>query len=215
KELSKQVVKRDRKLYFELIDRFRVEGKVTTDLVPCPPPNSHRSQYWHSLCVAAEIGKFFHRADPGEDDTSAFRVMLLDFLANRIGEGEVVSAVRSATPELEPKPRYLLCLQTFTQRAHLTRHNTNVHIAKGTFNLPFPCPKCRHEVIIATPAEWSNHAEKTHGRHFAPNLPRAARPPIQSSPNAGREQSTRCLLCPGLFYAGRSFSRHLNREHIK
>lgn len=92
KEPSKQAVERDRKSYFELVDRLRAEEKVTTDLILCPPPNPHRSQYWHSLCAAAEIGRFFHRADPGEDDTSAFRVMLLDFLGNRKGEGEVVSA---------------------------------------------------------------------------------------------------------------------------
>ncbi|KAK4204850.1 hypothetical protein QBC40DRAFT_249586 [Triangularia verruculosa] len=216
KELSRQAVERDRKSYFELIDSLRAQGQVTTDLVPCPPPNPHRSQYWPSLCAATEIGRFFHRTDFGEDGTATFRVMLLSFLGNRFGEDKVVSAAHPPSQKLEPRPQCLLCSRTFDQRAHLTRHNTNLHIAKGTFNTPFPCPKCP-EVTIATPTEWSNHVEKTHGRQFAPNLPRAERlSSVQSSSSmASRERSARCLLCRGLFYPGRSFSRHLNREHIR
>lgn len=94
-------------------------------------------------------------------------------------------------------------------RSELTRHCQKIHVKNGTFDRPFSCPECfrlgmGNISIEGGPPAWSRHAEETHGRIYAPNLPSI------SIPTKG---SQRCLLCENFFEKGGGMARHLRRTH--
>lgn len=64
----------------------------------------------------------------------------------------------------------LLCdeYKPFTRRFCLSRHNKTNHIDNGDFDQPSLCPHCTPPVEISGAIEWCDHAEKVHGKMYAP-----------------------------------------------
>jgi Protein of unknown function (DUF3435) len=71
--------------------------------------------------------------------------------------------------------RCLLCNTTLSSRQSLTSHAFSTHLMNGAFDRPFNCPECEQNsyatIEISGPSNWSNHAERVHGKPCAPDFP--------------------------------------------
>jgi hypothetical protein len=104
----------------------------------------------------------------------------------------------------------LLCERSFSCRSTLTAHCKAMHVKKGTFSQPFPCPECRRsrsnmlDHLITSASSWSSHVEKVHGIDHAPSL--------LTDPTSN-ETKLRCPFC-GLYLLQKGFYAHF-RSHVR
>lgn len=179
-QLSAQKVQERRNAYFKMVDKRRALGLPTDDLaVQCLSTHRHLDD----PIAAANIGQLLRQscelqANRNEsEERQRFVDSLLSYLvATPKPTLEVESTPNPFVGKGTPgKPRCLLCDREFSRRDGLTKHHRQ-HLSDGRFSEPFPCPECVRLqwrwVIIEGPQHWSSHAEQTHGRATAPNLPR-------------------------------------------
>ncbi|KAK4163056.1 hypothetical protein QBC43DRAFT_320473 [Cladorrhinum sp. PSN259] len=223
-KLSDIAVRRARVVYFQTIDRMRASGLDPTGRLPVSPPDPTpaQSHFSASYPAARAIGTFLQREESlAGQQRPQFAAMLLAFLGGRVTEVFTIAQVQKDAGVLDASQSFcLLCSRSFAQRPNLTRHHRNVHINKGAFNQPFSCPECQRrgkDCRITSVEEWSNHTEKFHGRQYTPNVDHSKTLQVQSKvqDERPRERNARCYVCGGMFFPGRSFSRHFNKEHVK
>jgi len=189
--------------------------------------------------AAAQIGRFLqsHIQEPDEDEpaealSERFMNLLLRHLTRRpeleaesSSEAEAEAEAEAGSPKHEEgdaglgegevnekeQPRCLFGCGSFCHRQSLTRHYKQIHVVKGTFDQPFPCPECRRQGmqdswIANGTSEWSNHVERFHGKIHTPNFPS----------HAGlAEELARCLICGGSFSRGRGLTKHFRSTHVR
>ncbi len=227
-ELRKLLVLRDRERYFEEADRRRALGESTSDLsTPTAKLSIPQTRTGTADQVATYLGRFLRQKDAGgQRRPQVFSQLLLAYLGNR---GTEVAAImdslegskdpRDAAEQEDKRWTCLLCSASYALRSGLTRHNQNSHFIKGTFDRPFPCPQCdlmgKEKHMVEGVEQWSNHVERCHGIMHTPCLPSKScqRKEGPGEPKPAKTRSARCPFCAGMFYPGKAFSRHTNKEH--
>ncbi|KAK4206080.1 hypothetical protein QBC37DRAFT_393662 [Rhypophila decipiens] len=224
RNLQDLAVDKRRKEYFAEADRRRQCGQGTMDLrkqAPEPIRPHTRGKSGHG--AAAAIGQFLQQQSlGGARRWYIFGDMLLAYLKAQHSAVEIAykqhAEVENLSPSEHPRQNWicLLCSRGFSQRAHLTRHNTKNHIKIGTFNQPFSCPECKRigqgEHKIQGAAQWSNHTEQRHGRFCTPNVPAAIQPAAPAK-HANR-RSIECFACRNRVGVGVRFSNHI-KQHFR
>ncbi|KAK3989437.1 hypothetical protein QBC44DRAFT_359145 [Cladorrhinum sp. PSN332] len=219
-KLSDAAVARAREAYFNTLDRLRADGLETAGRLPVSPPNPKTSHFSATFPAARAIGIFLQCEETrAGQQRSQFAAMLLAFLGGRVMSVHQIAQVQQEAVGLTAGHSFCLCSRHFAQRSNLTRHHRAAHINKGAFNQPFPCPECQRQgkdCIVRSVEEWSNHTEKFHGRQYTPDVAHSETSRLQSKVQEERgERDARCYVCGGMFFPGRSFSRHFNKEHVR
>lgn len=110
--------------------------------------------------------------------------------AATVEEGAATAAKAAKQATTLETPTCLICEKPYLQRSSLTRHFQKKHVAGGTFEHPFPCPQCCRDGLdaptISSPAEWSDHVGKQHGKTNVPVFAKAARPDDAEFPASRR-----------------------------
>ncbi|KAM7210532.1 Protein of unknown function (DUF3435) domain containing protein [Rhypophila decipiens] len=213
---SRLAVERDRKAYFDEVDRLRASGISTINL-PVVSPNPVRHVHLKSVTAAVHIGRLLHPGDRPPEVTQTVGGLLVSFLASRFAEVEERAPTMDPPPDTETGSRCLLCpaeaMVTFSRRSNLSRHHASQHLARS-FQQVFPCPECRQQGMedyyVDGPQDWSSHVERVHGLIHTPTL---RQPTPGKQPKSSKERSARCLLCEMSLFPGGSFSRHVNKTH--
>lgn len=212
-----------REKYFKEASRLRAEGQSTDDLRESSRPPNPKSDH-ASLDVASLMelwtgergfGNRSGNSEPlifdfeAESRSEMAMVWLLRYVQRAWTLLAVVSTVSSVFADIvndkkeKNKPKAteletwtcLLCQKIYKMRSSLSRHFKEIHIDGGTFNHPFPCPKCPREdvdkpitkpIALCTPMEWVNHAELVHGKQCAPTLPKTSSSTKSTTPKAPR-----------------------------
>ena len=235
KTLSDLKLQVKREEYFERVDSLRAQGLPTTTFSGEADIDgaSRKVRSNGALSAVAHFVQGCSRElDEGcsvEQRAKDYMELLVNYLAHRPqrrSPSEIVE-VKDCGDAAEPtnegatdegagldrtstQSRCLICDLPVRGRSELTRHCQKIHVKNGTFDGPFSCPECfrlgmGNISIEGGPPVWSRHAEETHGRIYAPNLPSI------SVPTKG---SQCCLLCENFFFKkGGGLARHLRRTH--
>ncbi|KAM7197986.1 Protein of unknown function (DUF3435) domain containing protein [Rhypophila sp. PSN 637] len=222
RNLQDLAVEKRRKEYFVEADRRRLRGQGTVDLrKQAPAPIRPNSKFKSGHGAAAAMSQFLQQQSlGGARRWYIFGDMLLAYLKAQHSAVEIAYKQLAEVQNLSPSQHQgqnwicILCSRGFSQRAHLTRHNTIVHIETGTFNQPFSCPECKRlgqgEHTIQGAAQWSNHTEQRHGRHCTPNVPAATQPGAPAK--LSNRRSIECFACRKRVGVGVLFSMHINQH---
>ncbi|KAM7210221.1 hypothetical protein V8F06_014393 [Rhypophila decipiens] len=207
---SRLAVERDRKAYFDEVDRLRASGISTINL-PVVSPNPVRHVHSNSVTAAVHIGRLLHPGDRPPELTQTVGGLLVSFLASRFAEVE--DRAPTITPPPPPPGHRNWVMVTFSRRSNLSRHHASQHLPQS-FQQVFPCPECRQQGMedyyVVGPQDWSSHVERVYGLIHTPNL---RQPAPGKQPKSSKERSVRCLICEMSLFPGGCFSRHVNKTH--
>lgn len=187
--LSKQAVKHMRTKYFERADRLRALGQSTLDetasAVAAVLQRKHVNPC-HGGEALEQLTRYIQLYnDTAKDDTIRPKApyskdWYLELLVGYLTNQPVVAKMQEVTGVArlsQDKQRHtcLLCRQAYESLDSLTGHCKNMHVKKGGFDRPFPCPECRRcgspdDHLITSPSSWSCHVEMFHGCENAPML---------------------------------------------
>jgi hypothetical protein len=228
RNLSDQVVKLRREEYFERVDRSRALGHSTSgEAATATVPRAKHARLCYGGEALDEVARFVQRYRCSSDEREKvepycqkrYLEVLVGYLTNQPavakpedGEGEVIALDLTSTTspsQDENKHMCLLCKQSFFSRGSLTNHCKELHVKKGTFGRPFPCPECRrkHEpdYLITSPSSWSSHVERTHGKEHAPIL--------RTDPHPILDVKKVCCPFCGLYLSTKGFGMHI-KGHV-
>jgi hypothetical protein len=234
--LSRQAVVKMRTEYFDRVDRLRALGRSTSEEAASAAAASRAKHV--RLCrggnalnrVARYIRLHSDMAEqrPERPNTphskSWYLELLVGYLTNQPvmperqtehDEGEVPGweVTGAARPSQEGgKHTCLLCRESFSSVDALTGHCKSLHVQKGAFDRPFPCPECHRrgspeEHLITSPSSWSGHVEMQHGSNDAPTLRTDPLP-------AAQETKLCCPFCGVYIRQGRGFHMH-RTSHVR
>ncbi|KAI0133446.1 hypothetical protein BJ170DRAFT_606345 [Xylariales sp. AK1849] len=235
--LSQLLVQKRRAEYFANADRQRALGQQVAEHVRDPSPFKcyalPSGEASEKLSEFLQYGLRRRDGAVGDSQGSITFVRLLVEL-HRENHAEVRNIVTGCLMEhvlKDPPPKgcprkqqkCLLCLALFSSRGALTKHNTNVHCQPGGLLChPLPCPECERlgkaRCLIEGPVQWSNHAERFHGKDNAPNPPSGLAKITTMSHTkkfALAKHQEQCLICGDIFETGSGFSRHVTTIHEK
>ncbi|MFD2317081.1 hypothetical protein [Halomonas organivorans] len=214
-----------RKDYFDLVDDMRSRGLDTQAVRDAAnKKDPRRCSFGKTKDEAMLIGKFLAASEPENTKDVKFTnkqnrsmgCLLLSFLRGSLSI-DVAAPILNlpiALPEKEKepiRPCCLLCNKSFADRSKLTRHTRLSHV----FDKPFSCPKCQHQgnivQVSAGGSAWSSHAERYHGKDYAPHLP---------SKGVNEGELMPCLVCGKMFRRGNAqkthfFLFHRHNGHLK
>lgn len=224
--LSDLVVKVRRKEYFERVDRQRALGQSTLETA-APASVIGKAHVQGKLCHGGEalneVAGFLRRYSYSADRIPAaeqerWLALLLGYLTNNpavaktegTDEREVGDCAGSDGPVQGQTGRIcFLCRGRFASGYALTTHCTKMHVNKGTFNQPFPCPECRRrgnpDCTINDVSSWSGHVETLHGDENAPKL--------RTQSHSILDKTKLCCPFCGLYLVIRGFHRH-RKSHV-
>jgi len=228
RNLSDQVVKLRREEYFERVDRSRALGHSTSgEAATATVPRAKHARLCYGGEALDEVARFVQRYRCSSDEREKvepycqkrYLEVLVGYLTNQPavakpedGEGEVIALDLTNTTSPSPdenKHMCLLCKQSFFSRGSLTNHCKELHVKKGTFGRPFPCPECRRkdepDYLITSPSSWSSHVEGTHGKEHAPIL--------RTDPHPILDVKKICCPFCGLYLSTKGFGMHI-KGHV-
>lgn len=208
RSLSRLLIDKRRKEYFQNADNLRTHGRTTGDLAELHQNPARLSIYANTSSPAADIASLLESSDHNASEDALYIERLVAYQASARGllqhtrssplswpitEDELASTELS---EETPKVRCLLCPKTPKNMSALSQHYDRVH--KATLSGPFHCPECDNHTVQNW-NDWAAHIASYHGAHNAPRR----RATVQIS----------CLLCQGIFASVNGLSRHTAQVH--